>query len=115
MSTTMYCQPCCFRCAAIQAAFAFTWTSFTVVPYESQLFHPIGGVRASMVCASRGSTAFWPCSPVRIHMHTIPAPNHPMLVLVADQYVDFMLESPVPVEPTRATPRTRMHCSAFPG
>jgi hypothetical protein len=33
--------------AAIASAFAFTCASVTVVPYESQLFQPIGGVGAS--------------------------------------------------------------------
>src|ERR1035437_2522118 len=44
MSTTTYCQPKAFRFFAIQSALAFTCASFTVVPYESQLFQPIGGV-----------------------------------------------------------------------
>src|SRR5436309_9460781 len=43
MSTTMYFHPYFARCAAIQSALAFTFSSRTVVPYESQLFHPMGG------------------------------------------------------------------------
>src|SRR5262245_10737683 len=46
MSTTMYCQPCCFRCLDMYSAFARTSDSSTVGPKQSQLFQPIGGVGA---------------------------------------------------------------------
>ena len=54
-STTTYCQPNSFSCAAITTILARNCASFTVSPYESQLFHPIGGVGASTLS----------CAPIR--------------------------------------------------
>src|SRR3954452_318803 len=42
----MYCHPYFAKCSAIQSALALTCCSRTAVPYESQLFQPIGGVGA---------------------------------------------------------------------
>src|ERR1700761_694293 len=58
MSTTMYCQPSFLRTEAMASAFAFTSLSLIVVPYASQLFHPMGGTGASWaVCAFIGEAA----------------------------------------------------------
>src|SRR5271155_5061183 len=46
MSTTTYCQPKDFRCSANHWALALKSGSVIVVPKESQLFQPIGGVGA---------------------------------------------------------------------
>src|ERR1700686_5401840 len=46
MSTTTYCQPNDLRCSANHCTFALKSASVTVVPKESQLFQPIGGVGA---------------------------------------------------------------------
>src|SRR6202030_3868051 len=47
MSTTTYCQPNDLRCSANHCTFALKSASVTVVPKESQLFQPIGGVGAA--------------------------------------------------------------------
>src|ERR1700722_14204005 len=78
MSTTMYCQPCCFKCAAIQSALAFTGASPTVVPYESQLFQPIGGVAANLRGAASLGEDLCPLRPAPRHAHTATIHNHPM-------------------------------------
>jgi hypothetical protein len=45
----MYCQPNLASFAAIASVFALTSSSRTAGPNESQLFHPIGGVGASIL------------------------------------------------------------------
>ena len=54
MSTTTYCQPKDFRCSANHWALALKSGSVMVVPKESQLFQPIGGVGAKVSAAARG-------------------------------------------------------------
>src|SRR5262245_2492394 len=61
ISIVAYSQPYAFRCSAIHFAFALNCSSLIVVPYPSQLFHPIGGFAASKslppfaaVCAAIG-------------------------------------------------------------
>src|SRR5258708_34676954 len=51
MSTTMYCHQWLARSRTIASALAFTCSSRTVVPYESQLFQPIGGAAAGVLRA----------------------------------------------------------------
>src|ERR1700730_3178186 len=46
MSTTTYCQPNAFKWSANHFTLALNSDSETVVPYESQLFQPMGGVAA---------------------------------------------------------------------
>ena len=42
----MYCQPWALSFAAMKSACSFVCFSVTVVPKQSQLFHPMGGVGA---------------------------------------------------------------------
>src|SRR6185295_8675896 len=46
MSTTTYCQPWALSLAAMKSALALVCASVTVVPKQSQLFQPMGGVAA---------------------------------------------------------------------
>src|SRR5262249_47888765 len=58
ISTTTYSQPNGFRYFASHAALAWNSASLIVVPYESQLFQPIGGFTASGASAAfSGSTS----------------------------------------------------------
>src|SRR5215472_6870217 len=72
ISTTTYCHPCCFNLAAMYAALALTSASVTLVPYESQLFQPMGGVGAIGSAAEPASAPHRKRMP-DLMMSTLPA------------------------------------------
>src|SRR5271165_6568069 len=71
MSTTTYCQPKDFRCSANHCALALKSGSVIVVPKESQLFQPIGGVGAKVSALPAPDALGLVASPITLDRHGV--------------------------------------------